>query len=154
MKKFFAGCLLSLIVSATMAQNTLEKLDLWVVLEPDGSGIVGEERHAIIGEQGTEGYIAFNNMEDMQVVGLAVDDEDDEDYIFEEEWNIERTREEKARRCGFHRTDEGVEICWGLGEPGERTYNIYYKLTNLVQAFDDYDGFCYSFYEAGTSPAI
>ena len=105
MKKFFAGCLLSLIVSATMAQNTLEKLDLWVVLEPDGSGIVGEERHAIIGEQGTEGYIAFNNMEDMQVVGLAVDDEDDEDYIFEEEWNIERSREEKARRCGFHRTD-------------------------------------------------
>lgn len=153
MKKFFAGCLLSLIVSATMAQNTLEKLDLWVVLEPDGSGIVGEERHAIIGEQGTEGYIAFNNMEDMQVVGLAVDDEDDEDYIFEEEWNIERSREEKARRCGFHRTDEGVEICWGLGKPGERTYNIYYKLTNLVQAFDDYDGFCYSFYEAGTSPA-
>jgi hypothetical protein len=50
-----------------------------VVLEPDGSGIVCEERHAIIGEQGREGYIAFNNMEDMQVVGLALDDEDDED---------------------------------------------------------------------------
>ena len=153
MKRTLIACALCLVASAALAQNTLKKLDMWVVLESDGSAIVGEERVSSVGTQGTEGYIAFNHLEDMEVEGLEVTDETGTDYIFENEWNTERSRSAKAGRCGFNRTSEGVEICWGLGEAGERTYNIYYRLTNLVQAFDDYDGFCFSFYEAGSAPA-
>jgi len=153
MKKILTGCLLCLATSVAMAQNTLKKLDMWVVLQPDGSAIVGEERYSRIGDEGTEGYITFNNLGDIEVINLAVDDETGTEYILEEEWDTQRSRAEKAGRCGFNRTDKGVEICWGIGEPGERTYNIYYRLTNLVQAYDDFDGFNFSFYEAGNTPA-
>ena len=153
MKKILTGCLLCLVASVAMAQHTLKKLDMWIVLQPDGSAIVGEERFSRIGDQGTEGYITFNDLGDMDVINLEVDDETGKEFILEEEWDTQRSRAEKAGRCGFNRTDKGVEICWGLGEPGERTYSIYYRLTNLVQSYDDFDGFNFSFYEAGNTPA-
>ena len=76
---------------------------------------------------------------------LEVFDEEGVDYEVEEEWNVDRSREEKTGRCGYHRTSEGVEICWGIGKAGKRKYYIFYTLTNLVKSYDDYDGFCHSF---------
>lgn len=154
MRKSFTLLFLFCIVSAAVtAQHTLESLQMKVTLKRDGSARVIERRQVQVSEQGTEGYITFNEMPDMEIRDLEVFDETDAKYIVEEEWDTERTREQKKGRCGYNRTSSGVELCWGLGDAGKRTYDICYTITNLVKAYQDYDGFNHSFYEAGNSPA-
>ena len=153
MRKTILLISLCLIASAAMAQFTLERLFMHVQLHRDGSATVTETRQAQIGDQGTEGFITFNDMGDIEVRDLQVWDDLKTTYVTEDDWDIDRSRTEKAGRCGYHPTDEGLEICWGIGEPGNRKYVIRYTLTNLVKAYDDYDGFCHSFYEAENSPA-
>ena len=147
---FLMLCLAS---SVATAQHTLEKLLMKVTLKHDGSARVIERRQVQVGEQGTEGYITFNNMPDMEVCDLQVYDETSATYVVEEEWDVQRTRDQKKERCGYHRTATGIELCWGLGEAGQRTYDICYTITNLVKGYDDYDGFCHCFYEAADAPA-
>ncbi len=144
---------LCLIASAAMAQFTLEQVFIQVQLHHDGSATVTETRQAQIGDEGTEGYITFNDMGDIEVRDLQVWDDQETAYVTEEVWNVDRSRAEKAGRCGYNRTSDGVEVCWGIGDAGQRLYKIRYTLTNLVKAYDDYDGFCHSFYEAANSPA-
>lgn len=148
------GLLLALLFSLpTFAQHQLDSVFVMVKLMDNGDAQVMERRDAHMSEQGTEGFITFNNMGDIEVKDLQVFDEDAVAYQVEEEWNVERSREEKTRRCGYHRTSEGVELCWGIGRAGKRSYYIKYTLTHLVKSYEDYDGFCHSFYEAANSPA-
>ena len=153
MRKTILLISLCLIASAAMAQFTLEQVFIQVQLHHDGSATVTETRQAQIGDEGTEGYITFNDMGDIEVRDLQVWDDQETAYVTEEVWNVDRSRAEKAGRCGYNRTSNGVEICWGIGDAGQRLYKIRYTLTNLVKAYDDYDGFCHSFYEAANSPA-
>lgn len=153
MRKWLVVVLWSLVVPVAVAQHTLQRLDMQVVLRHDGSASVTEVRQVQVSESGTEGFITFDNMGDMQVCDLQVFDEIDSCYVVEENWNLNRTRLEKRGRCGYHPTGRGVELCWGLGEAGNRRYEIHYTLTNLVKSYTDYDGFNHSFYEASNSPA-
>lgn len=136
-----------------VAQHQLDSVFILVRLQDNGDARVTEVRHAHMSDQGTEGFITFNNMGDIEVKDIEVFDEEDFEYIVEKEWNVERSRSEKTHRCGLHYTSEGVELCWGIGKAGERRYYINYTLTHLVKAYEDYDGFCHSFYEAKNSPA-
>ena len=148
------GLLLAILFGLPVAaQHQIDSVFILVNLMDDGSARVRECRKCQMSEEGTEGFITFNNMGDIEVKDLEVFDEDAVDYEVEEEWDVERSREEKTRRCGYHRTSEGLEVCWGIGRAGKRSYYIFYTLTNLVKSYDDYDGFCHSFYEAANSPA-
>ncbi|MCR4920819.1 MAG: DUF2207 domain-containing protein [Bacteroidaceae bacterium] len=131
----------------------MQRVDIQVVLCQDGSASVMEVRQVQVGDEGTEGFITFNNMGDIEVRDLQVYDENDSCYVVEDEWNVHRSRKQKRCRCGYNRTPQGVELCWGLGDAGNRTYEIHYTLTKLVKAYEDYDGFNHSFYEAANSPA-
>lgn len=154
-KLLIAGilCLLGIAGLPAFAQHQIDSVFILVDLMDDGSARVRERRDCQMSEQGTEGFITFNNMGDIEVKDLQVFDEEGVDYKVEEEWNVDRSREEKTRRCGYHRTSKGVEVCWGIGKAGKRRYYIFYTLTNLVKSYDDFDGFCHSFYEAANSPA-
>ena len=153
MRKWLIVVLWSLVASVASAQHTLQRLDMQVVLHQDGSASVTEVRQVQVSESGTEGYITFNDMGDIEVRDLQVKDEIDSCYVVEERWDVNRSRSEKRGRCGYHPTGLGVELCWGLGPAGNRTYEIRYTLTNLVKAYADYDGFNHSFYEAANAPA-
>ncbi len=147
------ACLMGIVGLPAFAQHQIDSVFILVHLQDNGDAKVMEKRDCQMSEQGTEGFIPFNNMGDIEVKDLKVFDEDGEDYQVEEVWDVDRSREAKTRKCGYHRTDQGVELCWGIGRAGHRTYYIGYTLTNLVKSYDDYDGFCHSFYEAANSPA-
>lgn len=154
MRKYIALIsLLCVISSAVCGQHSLDKLLMKVTLKKDGSARIIERRDVQVGTEGTEGFITFNNMDNMKVCNLKVFDDTDTEYVVEDEWDIDRSRADKKGRCGYHRTGKGVELCWGIGDAGKRTYYICYTVTNLVKAYTDYDGFCHSFYEASNSPA-
>ncbi len=153
MRKTLTIILCCFVMPAALAQHTLERLDMRVVLGKDGSASVTEWRQVEVSDEGTEGFITFNNMGGINVCNLQVSDETGVQYEVEEDWDVERSRAEKAGRCGYHEIRRGVELCWGLGDAGNRTYVIHYTLTNLVRAYTDYDGFCHSFYEVANAPA-
>lgn len=136
-----------------MAQHQMKDVFIMVRLQQDGSAHVTERREALMSDVGTEGFIKFNNMGDIEVTDLKVTDETDAEYVVEQNWDVERSREAKKNHCGYHHTSEGVELCWGIGDSGDRIYTISYTLTHLVKAYEDYDGFCHSFYEAENTPA-
>lgn len=150
----FALLLLFVGLSATVCgQHRLDTVGICVLLYPDGHAYVQEERTMYIGDQGTECYIKFHNMGDMKVSLESVTDESGTDYLVEPSWDIDRSRSQKAYRCGLNRTNEGVELCWGVGSSGHHKYKVCYELTDLVQSYTDADGFHHNFYEAADPPA-
>lgn len=142
--------LLMLLVCAlalpVMAGRTVS-VNIDVELLDNGDALVREKRVAEINEFGTEGYISiFNLRRGMSITDLSVSDETGEKYEFEKVWNTERTRDEKKNRCGYNYTENGVELCWGIGDEGERTYYINYRIVGLVMGYDESDGFNHCFF--------
>ena len=145
--------LLMAILSPTVA-HSLIYLNLDIRLYKDGSAKVTEKRTCMIDDEGTEGYITMLNMGDIGIYNLSVKDERGVEFLCEQgNWDTKRSRREKTYRCGIHQINGGVELCWGIGKAGMRTYEISYTLTNLVKAYTDYDGFNHSFYEVDNTPA-
>ena len=148
MKKILSVVAIFLMATTAFAQHSLDYMMMNVVLDTNGDAYVQELRQMDIGSYGTENYITFNNLPyGMNIEGLSVR-EDSIDYTLDERWDLDRTREEKTFHCGYHHTESGVEVCWGLGKPGKHTYIVRYIITNLVRSYEDADGFNHSFYEA------
>lgn len=135
---------------AALAQFKLHDVEITVEINKLGNARISEKRFATVGTRGTEGYIRQNQRQGRDVGEIAVSDETGRKYKVVEPWNINLSREEKAGKCGIHEGDDGTELCWGVGEPGERIYDVRYTLTRLVKAYDDVDGFLFTFYEAAS----
>ncbi len=142
MRKFvlsIAAVLLAVSV-AEADNNRVYSLEINYLLQKDGSALVTEVWDIDVAE-GTEWYLVRNNLRDMEVKDFMVHDERPGMYMVDEPWEIDRKLEEKAGRCGINETDEGLELCWGLGSYGHHTYTVMYTLTNAVQSLHDYDMF-------------
>jgi uncharacterized membrane protein YgcG len=146
-----------LFLTATLvvtARPVLHDLNVDVVLTAKGHARITETRQMTIDDEGTECYIVMGNLKGMsRVASLRVSDETGTVYDFEPgDWDTDRSRAAKANRCGIHRTDNGCELCWGIGASGERIYKVEYVVTNVLKGYDDADGFNYMFVAQGVSP--
>ena len=146
--------LLMLLASAMnlSAYSSLNSLDIRVVLSCNGDAHITETRKMDIGWEGTECYIVIGNLEGSQIRDFMVKDETGHRYEYEEFWDVDEDRDWKAGKCGINETSNGYELCWGLGEQGDRTYITSYTVTNLVKGFSDADGFNYMFVAKGINP--
>ncbi len=133
-----AAVLLSIVASAD--ENRVYSLNINYLLQKDGSAVVTEVWDVDVAE-GTEWYLVRNNLRDIEILDFNVHDENETPYSTDSPWDIDRSMEEKAGRCGINETDEGVELCWGLGSRGRHVYTAHYTLTNAVQSLNDYDMF-------------
>ncbi|MBQ1724183.1 MAG: DUF2207 domain-containing protein [Muribaculaceae bacterium] len=141
--------MLALLAALPVEGHRLVDLDIRVLLNDKGHARVVETRTMDIDDDdGTEAFIKMFNMGVMEVGEFSVTDETGVDYEVEKKWDIDRPRSAKTHRCGYHKTDEGVELCWGIGQGGRRVYTVRYTLTRMVKSYDDFDGFNFMFYEA------
>lgn len=131
--------------------NATHSVDIGLRLTPRGDALV-EEVWDVELYHGTEYYLVRENLDGMTISGLSVTDETGRGYTFEERWNVDRSLQEKALRCGFHKTSGGVEICWGLGAFGRHVYTVRYRMDGAVQSFDDYDALHIQLVSPGVSP--
>ncbi|MBR5083544.1 MAG: DUF2207 domain-containing protein [Prevotella sp.] len=146
---------LVLLLSATMAfaQSRLQDLDIRVVLTKNGDARITETRQMTIDKKGTECYIGLGNMSPSTVKDLTVSDETGHVYENIGEWDNDRSRSEKAGRCGMVKKSNGViELCWGLGESGQRTYVTNYTITGLVRGYSDADALRHVFLDKSVKP--
>ena len=134
------------------ARPQLHRLDIKVVLSRNGDARITETRQMTIDSEGTECYIGIGTPDGSEVRDLTVSDESG--YVFENvgAWDVDRSRSWKAGKCGIVNKHGGCELCWGLGDSGERTYITTYTYTNLVHAHSDYDAIRHVFLDEGVSP--
>jgi len=131
------------------AAHRVDKLDIRVELQPDGSAWVNQTWDVRVTSDGTEWYIPVENLGPMTIGQLQVSENGTPFENLGDRWDVDRSRSWKAGKCGIVRKSKGVELCWGLGESGQHRWEVRYFLTGLVQAYDDADGFNFQFVNPG-----
>ncbi|MBR0262802.1 MAG: DUF2207 domain-containing protein [Prevotella sp.] len=146
--------LLMLLASATSlsARPFLHSLDIRVVLSRNGDAHITETRVMDIDSEGTECYIGLGNMGGSEVRDLEVSDENGLQFTNIGSWDVDRSRDWKAGKCGIVYKHNGYELCWGLGDSGSRTYTTRYTITSLVHAYPDADAIRHVFLDQDVSP--
>ena len=144
------GCLL--LATGLSARPYLYDLNIRVVLSPNGDARITETRQMSIDSEGTECFIGLGNMGGSQIQDLTVSDETGRQFENIGEWDVDRSRGWKEGKCGIVYKPGGYELCWGLGESGERTYVTSYTITSLVHAYPDADAIRHVFLDEGVTP--
>ena len=134
-------CTLLILLAAGNAaadRQRVRSLKLYVNLEKDGTATVYERWDVATGDDITEWYLVRENLGDIVIDSLEVQ-VDEVPSLNEGEWDIHRTLEQKAGKCGMvHKTD-GVEICWGVGSHGDHIFETLYLMHGAVKSARDYD---------------
>ena len=139
MRRFLAiAAALLLSVAAFGRAGSIRDVDISVRLEQNGTARITEVWKVNVTD-GTEWYLVRKDLGDIRISGLSVVDETGRRYIVEDEWDSDRPRSEKAGRCGLLHKQNGVEICWGIGDYGERTWKVSYTMSNAVKSLTDAD---------------
>ena len=148
------AALLLMLVSATslFARPQLHRLEIRVVLSRTGDARITETRQMTIDSEGTECYIGMGVPEGSEVRDLQVTDETGLTFENVGRWDVDRSRSWKAGKCGIVAKHGGYELCWGLGDSGERTYVTSYIYTNLIHAHPDADAIRHVFFDADVLP--
>ena len=149
--KNYITILLLLAANIVLARPQLHNLDIKVVLSRNGDARITETRLMSIDSEGTECYIGLANMGESEIRDLEVYDESGTKFL-NVDWDIHEDRSWKTMKCGIVRTKSGYEICWGLGQSGERTYITTYTMTGLVRGYPDANAMRHVFLDEGVNP--
>lgn len=134
---FFAALLTSFAAFAYSPE--IRNVDIKVLLHEDGSADFTEMWDVTVAS-GTEWYLVRNYLGDIKISNLKVSDETGREFITESgNWDVDRSIDQKAGRCGLHRTSDGYEICWGVGSFGPHVFTVSYSMSNCVKSLNDYD---------------
>ena len=134
------------------AAPVLRNLDIRVLLSKNGDARITEVRQMAIDSEGTECYIGLATMGSSEVKDLEVSDETGRVYANIGSWDVDQSRSWKEGKCGIVTTRNGYEVCWGLGQSGDRTYTTSYTMTGLVRSYPDGDAIRHVFMDAGVNP--
>ena len=149
-RALIAGLLLAILPCAALRAQDIEDIDIVVGLQKNGNANVTETWTVVVpeGTQATEWYVPKFSMWKMSIYLTDFQvSENGRDFINEgNEWNVKRSRDEKAGRCGIVEYEDGsFDLCWGYGTSGRHVWVVTYTLQNLLQSFEDGDGFNFQF---------
>ena len=150
MKRIFT---IIICLTAALALNAtdINSVKVTARVKADGSAHITQIWDATVSE-GTEFYIPVGNLGPMEISNLQVS-ENGRQYISEgNRWKVKRSLAEKAGRCGIVEKSDGVELCWGQGSMGRHVWTADFDATNLVQGYEDYDGFNFMFVNPNIGP--
>lgn len=132
---------------AAFAANNVSDINVDVVIYDDGSAYITQTWNCNF-DEGTEGYIPIENLGEMTISDFSVYDENGA-FTYIDNWDISASFDEKVGKCGIVETDNGYELCWGIGQYGQRRYTISYKINGIVGSYSDFDGFNFQFINTG-----
>ena len=148
MKRLLLTVLAVLAGTLAVYAQTLRDLDIRAVLREDGSARITQVYDATV-VNGTEMYLPISNLGKMTVDEFSVSENGLVYFNEGHRWDVDRTLEEKAGRCGIVDKRDGVELCWGKTSFGPHVWTVEYTLSGLVQSFSDADGFNFMFVNPG-----
>ena len=140
--------IITLCSSSALAANNVSEIDIDVTVRDDGSAYIVQNWQGTFYE-GTENYIPINTS-DISISDFKVSDAKGA-YTVVDNWDVDKSFDEKARKCGILETYDGVELCFGISEYGENRYALEYVVKDFVKRYTDYDGCNFMFINPGMS---
>ena len=139
------------IAALSLNAQEINRVQVNAKIHADGSAHITQVWDATV-SSGTEFYIPIGNLGKMEITNLQVS-ENGRQYISEgNRWKVNRSLSEKAGRCGIVEKSDGVEICWGQGSMGRHVWTADFDAKNLVQGYNDFDGFNFMFVNPNIGP--
>lgn len=134
--------LMSILVSiGSYAQSaSTHSVHISVLIHDNGDADICEEWDISAYSGITEWYLVESNLGEMDIENFLVSDNGKE-LLFDGEWDIDRSLEEKAGKYGYVTKEDGYELCWGIGSFKRHVFTVEYTLTNFLKGFSDADGF-------------
>lgn len=134
-----------LITPVSAASASVDKMTITTTLDQNGNAHIKEVWQMNVHE-GTEVYKIMKNMGNKKIKNLKVKDEKN-DYLYLSHWDVDASREEKRNKCGLVNSESGYyELCFGVGDYGNRTYTFEYDVTHFVEQYDGDQGFNFAFF--------
>ena len=124
------------ILNISAYTDSIDKISMDIFVDDDGTAYVEEVWETEVAS-GTENYKVFENLQTSQIIDFTVKDEAATVYEYQNNWDINASRLEKKNKNGIVYNSNGIELCWGVGEYGYRTYTLNYTITNFVQQYND-----------------
>lgn len=131
--------LLATPVAAETPQAGIEKIDIDIKLNPNGSASFTEIWDVTVTD-GTEFYVPVYGLDGREITDFTVTDENGTQFTDVGNWDSDLSFDEKAGKSGLLKTNGGYELCWGLGSYGHHTYTLSYTMTEFVRGYTDADG--------------
>ena len=125
-------------IAVQAREQKVRDLDITVTLDRSGAALIHEKWDVDTGDQITEWYLPRENLGDIRIKDFTVFS-DGKELSDDGEWNVDRSRKQKAGRFGIVHKSRGVELCWGIGEYGDHVFEPMYIMTNVVKTLSDYD---------------
>ncbi len=119
-------------------EQKVRDVDIVVTLFKNGEALIHEKWDVNTGDEITEWYLPRENLGDIQIRDFTVFS-DGKELSDDGEWDVDRSRKQKAGRFGIVHKSRGVELCWGIGEYGDHVFEPLYIMTNTVKTLNDYD---------------
>lgn len=137
---FISLCIFSTKVSA----NTINSIEMDVYIDLNGNAQITEIWNTYLNE-GTEGYRPYTKLGNSTISNFSVTDETGIIYENLSNWNTSASFYEKAYKSGINHIPNGLELCWGISEYGNKTYTLKYKINNFVTQYTDTQGIYFNF---------
>jgi hypothetical protein len=119
--------------------NSIKAIDMDVYIDTTGDAHITEIWRANLTE-GTEGYRTFSELGRSKISDFTVSDDSGKSYTYLSDWNTSASFSSKAYKNGIHNTMDGLELCWGISDYGDRTYTLSYTISNFVTQYSDTQG--------------
>ena len=133
-------------INPVNARNVhITDMNIQASLNEDGSAHIREVWNIDV-NKGTEIYKVFNKMSPSKITGLKVKDETGLEYQNIGKWDTKASRKEKAGKCGIVNKSNGYEICFGIGDYGEKTYTFEYDISHFVKQYNNDQGVNFAFF--------
>lgn len=123
--------------------NSIKNIDMDVFVEKNGDASVTETWKTTSNE-GTEIYRGYAT-KSYSISNFTVSDDLGRNYEFLSDWDTSGSFNDKAYKNGINYTDDGIELCWGISQYGNRTYTLKYNISNLVKQYTDNQGIYFNF---------
>ncbi len=132
LKKLLIGFICSVFSMLSVSAHELYDINMVVTLNNDGSAhFVETWTMKTETDNLTEFYKSYGTFRNEKIVNFKVKDENRE-YTFVSDWNINGSFSSKQYKNGFNYTDEGTELCWGISDYGNKVYTLEYDIQNLI----------------------
>ena len=123
--------------------NSIKNIDMDVFVEKNGDASVTETWKTTSNE-GTEIYRGYA-AKSYSISNFTVSDDLGRNYEFLSDWDISGSFSDKAYKNGINYNDDGIELCCGISQYGNRTYTLKYNISNLVKQYTDNQGIYFNF---------
>lgn len=151
MKKILFTLVLFLIPNIILA-NEIYNINIDIYVDKNGMAHVKEKWDTYL-DEGTEGYKPYYNLGGSRISNFRVS-MNDKEYTFDDYYNVNGSFEEKKYLNGFNYINNGIELCFGISDYGQNTYQLNYDISNfVVNTTDGYQMIYWTLFPYNYSPS-